>query len=251
MARRKKRKVEETPEPAPAGEARTSLRGLLKDVVVSEPEKDEKPAPVVRRAPKKAQKKKETPPPAAGRPSDTLRGDDRIAWYDAFAGVRPLSDKERARAAAPVTPPRDAPQPQASDDEARSRLAALVGGGVRFDIMRDGDEVRGRRVGTPESVVRTLMRNDARPEATVDLHGMRAVEAEREVVRFVRGAARRGVRRVCIVHGKGLHSESGPVLRERVVHVLSEGGAAPVVLAFVTASHARGGSGALMVELTR
>lgn len=249
MARRKKRKVEETPAAAPSFEARTSLRGLLKDVVPSEPEKSEKPAksaPVVRRAPKK-----KAPTPAAGRPSDTLRGDDRIAWYDAFAGVRPLDAKERARAPAPVSTPREAPRPQASDDEARARLAALVGGGVRFDIMRDGDEVRGRRVGTAESVVRALMRNDAKPEATVDLHGMRSAEAEREVVRFVRGAARRGVRRVCIVHGKGLHSESGPVLRDRVVHVLTEGGAAPVVLAFATASHRRGGSGALLVELTR
>ncbi len=81
---------------------------------------------------------------------------------------------------------------------------------------------------------------------------MRGDEAEREVARFVRAAQRRGVRRVCIVHGKGLHSDGGAgVLRERVLHALTEGGAAPVVMAFATAAHERGGTGALMVALVR
>lgn len=248
MARRKKRKPDEAPAPHVAGEARTSLRGLLEGVVVREPDAS---------APPPAVKKKERPaPPAAApkgaspaRPSETLRGDDRIAWHDAFAGVKPLGAKDRARAS--IEPVRRPPALSEGDEEARARLAALVAGGVRFDVMREGDEVRGARSGTGESVLRALLRDDARPEASLDLHGMRAAEAEREVVRFVRAEQRRGVRRVLVVHGKGLHSNGGAVLGDVVVRALTEGGAAPVVRAFVTAPHGYGGSGALLIELTR
>lgn len=249
MARRKKRKEDAAaPAPQPAGDARTSLRGLLKDLVLAEPS-EKRPSPPPK--PNKAQRAAPPPPndPPAARPSETLRGDDRIAWYDAYAGVRPLGAKERARAPAPVVPPPTAPLRSEGDEEARARLAALVGGGVRFDIERDGAEIRARRAGTSDAVLRALLR--ARPESTLDLHGMRASEAEREVVRFVRAQHRRGVRRVLIVHGKGLHSACGPVLGDVAVHALTEGGAAPVVQAFVTASHDQGGSGALLIELTR
>lgn len=248
MARRKKRKDEE-PAAAPpvAGEAKTSLRGLLKDVVLREPPKD---APPPRPKPKKKPARAAPPKDAApSQPSQALRGDDRIAWHDAFSGVRPLGAKAGTRSRlAPAPPPAFSPSP--GDEEARARLAALVGGGVRFEIARDGDEIRGRRAGSSEAALRALMRHDARPGATLDLHGMRASEAEREVVRFLRAEQRRGMRRVLIVHGKGLHSEGGAVLSDVVVRAITEGGAAPVVQAFVTASHALGGSGALLIELT-
>jgi DNA-nicking Smr family endonuclease len=241
---------------------RTSLRALLADVVVPKPtgdaaaqppalKRNDEGAKAQQRASRDNARPASTPPPAI-RPSDTLRGDDRIAWYDAYAGVKPLAGKHRARLPSPVvTTPKPPPVRSVGDDEARARLAALVAGGVRFDVVCDGDEIRALRAGTPVAVLRGLMRKGVVPEATLDLHGYTAAEAEREVVRFVRAEQRRGARRVCIVHGKGLHSAGGPVLRDCVVHVLTEGGAAPVVLAFATASHERGGSGALMVELAR
>ncbi|MBZ0117984.1 MAG: Smr/MutS family protein [Sandaracinaceae bacterium] len=96
------------------------------------------------------------------------------------------------------------------------------------------------------------MRKHASAESSLDLHGLRASEAEAEVARFVRREHRRGVRRVCIVHGKGLHSEGGVgVLADRVVRALTEGLAAPLVVAFATAPADLGGTGALLVELAR
>lgn len=253
MARRKKDRDEAPPKPA--GEAKTSLRGLLKDVKLEPPKDDARPPPAPpKKKPKPAKAAQPAPATPDGRPSTTLRGDDRIAYWDAYAGVKPLSTSERPRPAyAPKIEPAAVPPERAQqDDEARARLAALVAGGVRFEVRREGDEIRGARAGTPPSVLRALLRDGASYEATIDLHGMRADEAEREVVRFLRAAHRKGARRVCVVHGKGIHSEGGiGVLRDRVVHVLTEGGAAPVVLAFATASRADGGSGALIVELTR
>lgn len=253
MARRKKRNDKaEAPPAAPQGDARTSLRDLLKGVSVEAPTKPSPAPPPKKKAPKAAPPAESAAAP--GKPSETLRGDDRIAYYNAYSGVKPLGAGEaRPRGARRVPPPVEAPPPRSTvDDEARARLAALVAGGVRFDIERDGDEIRGLRVGTSPAVLRALLRLDASPEATLDLHGMRGDEAEVEVARFVREQQRRGARRVCVVHGKGTHSPGKlGVLRDHVVHALVEGGAAPFVQAFATASLAYGGTGALIVELTR
>lgn len=58
---------------------------------------------------------------------------------------------------------------------------------------------------------------DAMPvDASLDLHGMNAREAEAALASFFYAAESGGCRKVMIVHGKGLHSASEPVL-ERVV----------------------------------
>jgi DNA-nicking Smr family endonuclease len=214
-------------------------------------------APRRRPAPRRTPETPTPPPvperPAAARPSEALRGEDRIAFFDAYAGVKPLGGPSRAVAGESPPPSRPAaPAARRADDEARARLAALVAGGVRFELERVDERIRGRRAGAPARTVEALERRGVVPEASLDLHGLRGADAEREVVRFVRREHRRGARRLCIVHGKGLHSEGGVgVLRDHVVHALTEGGAAPIVRAFATAPAALGGSGALLVELTR
>ncbi len=195
-------------------------------------------------------------PAPAPRPSDALSGDDRIAYYDAIAGVRPLGGPSRGRARSPeekVAPGRvSTTPPTRSDDLVRDRLGALVAGGVRFDVRWEDERVLGRRVGVPASVEAELGRRGIAPEATLDLHGETGDDAERAVVRFVRRQHRRGARRLCLIHGKGTHSEGGlGVLQGRVVHALTEGGAAPVVEAFASACPELGGSGALVVQLVR
>lgn len=261
MARRKgkKKKPKDATRGEPSGtskEVGTSLRSLLTDVRL-EAEPDEKPATPARTRPtpkKKAPSKAPAQPAPTPdeRPSETLRGTDRIAWYDAYAGVKPIGGKRRAVPGERAPERRAAPPTSPADDEARDRLAALVAGGVRFELERADDEIRGRRAGAPGSVAAALQKKGVVPEATLDLHGLRAEDAERDTVRFVRAQHRRGARRVCIVHGKGLHSDGGVgVLRDRVVHALTEGGAAPVVRAFASAPAHLGGTGALVVELVR
>ncbi|MEZ4340555.1 MAG: Smr/MutS family protein [Sandaracinaceae bacterium] len=239
MAREKKREVG------------TSLRGLLKDARIEAPPED---APAPKAPPKKKPARKVAPPPDDGRPSEVLVGDDRVAFQDAMMGVRPL----RAKTAAKRSPARSAVAEAArargsgADEEARARLGALVASQIRFRIEREGELVLGWRAGTPARGARDLQRKGVVPEATVDLHGLTGEEAERALVKLLRAHHRRGVRRVCVVHGKGLHSEGGVgVLGDVVVRAMTEGGAAPVVLAFATAPRELGGSGALLVQLMR
>ncbi len=243
MAREKKRDVG------------TSLRGLLKDARIEAAPEAEPAKATKAKAPKaKASKAKASKRPADERPSDELRGDDRVAFQDAMMGVRPL----KARTLAKKGPPRSAAAEAArvrgsgADEEARARLGALVATGIRFRIERDGDRVVGWRAETNPRAARALLQKGVTPEATVDLHGLTGAEADRAVVKLLRAHHKKGVSRVCVVHGKGLHSEGGiGVLGDRVLAALTEGGAAPVVLAFATAPHELGGSGALLVQLIR
>jgi DNA-nicking Smr family endonuclease len=97
--------------------------------------------------------------------------------------------------------------------------------------------------------VRELARR-TRASETLDLHGHNQREAHDAVVSFVRKGHKKGLSALCIVHGKGQHSEGGlGVLRDVVVRALTETGASQLVMAFVTAPEVLGGSGAMLVEL--
>lgn len=58
---------------------------------------------------------------------------------------------------------------------------------------------------------------EMRPEARVDLHGMTREEGWQRLESFVTECEGRGIRKIMIVHGKGLHTHgSDPVLGEMV-----------------------------------
>lgn len=55
------------------------------------------------------------------------------------------------------------------------------------------------------------------PEARIDLHGLHQDEAQMSLDRFITDCKARGLRKVLIIHGKGIHSHgSDPVLGELV-----------------------------------
>ena len=186
----------------------------------------------------------------------TLPGRDyaeRVAIRNAYAGVRKLDAK--GDAPRPVRPAQKPPEQIAAraqrDAEARARLDAFVGQARRFVVERNGDDVRGRRDDMSIAQASQLFARDKAPEQKLDLHGLRAEDAARQVVTFTRAAQRAGKRTVLIVHGRGQHSAGGVgVLPEVVLETLSRGGAAPVVRAFMTAPQRLGGIGAMLVFLT-
>ncbi len=51
-----------------------------------------------------------------------------------------------------------------------------------------------------------------RPQAEIDLHGMTLEEAYGALVTFFDDAVRREYQKILIIHGKGNHSQNGPVL---------------------------------------
>ena len=92
-----------------------------------------------------------------------------------------------------------------------------------------------------------LRRGAYPPEATLDLHGLRADQALGRLDGFLAGAQNERLRCVRVIHGKGMSSPGfKPVLKPRVRHWLRED---KRVLAYVGAPPGDGGDGALYVLL--
>jgi len=57
---------------------------------------------------------------------------------------------------------------------------------------------------------------------TLDLHGLTSLEAETELKNFLLNSKNRGYKKVCVIHGKGIHSSGESVLKKVVDNVLRD-----------------------------
>lgn len=67
-----------------------------------------------------------------------------------------------------------------------------------------------------EAARRRKQLRDMEPQRSLDLHGLKVDEALRRVEEFLRSCHGEGIRKVLIIHGKGLHSKNEPVLGKRI-----------------------------------
>jgi DNA-nicking Smr family endonuclease len=82
----------------------------------------------------------------------------------------------------------------------------------------------------------------------LDLHGYTVDEADTRVAEFLRSALLRGLKCVRIIHGRGLKSRNGPVLKKTLLRWLT-GRHRKNVIAFATARQCDGGLGAVYILL--
>jgi DNA-nicking Smr family endonuclease len=120
-----------------------------------------------------------------------------------------------------------------------------------FEIVHSGERCEGLAKGIDRGHLRRLRRGEVACEERLDLHGLTAGEARRSLAAALREAAAAGVRCVLVVHGRGLHSEAGAVLKDGVVDWLTAPPLAALVLAFASALPRDGGAGATYVLLRR
>jgi DNA-nicking Smr family endonuclease len=112
----------------------------------------------------------------------------------------------------------------------------------------DGTEAGFVAPGVDRRELRRLKRGEYEPEIRLDLHGQTARDAVAAVRRFIDNGRHRH-RCVCIVHGRGLHSERNiPLLKTRVRACLRQHQA---VLAYADAPRTDGGTGAVYVLLRK
>jgi DNA-nicking Smr family endonuclease len=133
----------------------------------------------------------------------------------------------------------------------RPRAAAEAVESPRFVVEVAGGRIRARRASLPEKELAELELGRPAPGNHLDLHGMSAEAARARVFRFVRQSRASGLGCVALVHGKGLRSSAGAVLREEVPRWLTQLPIALDVEAFASAPAGRGGEGVLLVRLAR
>jgi len=102
--------------------------------------------------------------------------------------------------------------------------------------------------GVDRRELRKLKRGEHTAGSRLDLHGVTSADAVASVKRFI-DSHRHRHRCVCIVHGRGLHSEGNvSILKTRVREYLRHHRA---VLAYADAPRADGGTGAVYVLLRK
>jgi DNA-nicking Smr family endonuclease len=143
---------------------------------------------------------------------------------------------------------RPEPEPLQREADERQVLLQALSDEIDIDSLLETDETLSfRREGLGLEVVRKLRRGHWALQAQLDLHGLRRDAAREALSQFIHDCARRGLRCVRVVHGKG-HGSPGrePVLKGRVRRWLVQ---KDEVLAFVQARASDGGAGALIVLL--
>lgn len=143
---------------------------------------------------------------------------------------------------------RPAPEPvQRMLDEQQAWKQALSDDFDVDSLLETDDTLSFRRPEITQESVRKLRRGHWALQGQIDLHGLRRDQAREALGQFIHDSARRGLRCVRVVHGKGNGSPGRePVLKARVRRWLVQ---KEEVLAFVQARASDGGSGALMVLL--
>ena len=124
-------------------------------------------------------------------------------------------------------------------------------GPVTFHFPDAGEPLLGVAEGIQASQLRELRRGRIRPEAEIDLHGLRFEEARNHLLSELGRAVDTGLRCLIVIHGKGLRSPGRPVLRAELPGWLADPRLSGRVLAFAPACGNDGGSGATYVLLRR
>jgi DNA-nicking Smr family endonuclease len=130
-------------------------------------------------------------------------------------------------------------------------LRDLVRGSSHFDITTTGEYLEGHAIPVDPAVMKKLKAGELTTEGHLDLHGHTKLSAEQALQNFILNAHALGQRTVLIIHGRGLKSSQGPVLKELLVRWLTTGSLSHLVLAFASARPCDGGTGALYVLLKK
>lgn len=169
------------------------------------------------------------PPPAKPRKS---------AFDEAMKGVTPLANRDKLRRHSKARPGATL---LSKEDE---RIIA-------FAVQRSGERISAVAEGIDRRLLRQLQREEFDIDLHIDLHGSDSETARHLLLDGLQDAAQRGARCALIVHGRGLHSEEGPVLKEATIGWLTTPPLAALVMAFASAAPEHGGAGATLVLLRR
>jgi len=130
-----------------------------------------------------------------------------------------------------------------------------IGEPVRFHIEQWGEPPdehwEAVAPGLGRQPLKRLRRGQVPMERTVDLHGETAISAREAVTEALRRMWDLGERGLLIIHGRGLHSEGSPVLKESLPAWLAAPPHGRRILAFMTAPANLGGTGATLVLLRK
>ena len=177
-------------------------------------------------------------------PNAPENDDDAALFREAIGPVTPMP----ASAPAPAKPRPEPAARMAQRDEMEAR-SEFQRGLDDLSALAAGDVLSHRRDSVPTHVFQRLKRGRFSAQDELDLHGATVTQAESLLRQFLAEAHAHEFGCVRIIHGKGRRDDGGlPVLKNVVDRMLRQRGD---VLAFHSAPTAQGGTGAVVVLLSR
>ncbi len=149
--------------------------------------------------------------------------------------------EEKAAARTQKASPQAA-KPRLNPDDYLNHWMAIHGVPDKDEACDSGSEDRSAKIEEAERIRRM------RPQASLDLHGKTASEADVLILDFLHSCSLSGLEKVLIVHGKGLHSTAEPVMADIVRRALEANSLAG---SFGPAERNMGGRGATWVRIRK
>lgn len=178
-----------------------------------------------------------------GRDFMSIDEDDVALFRSAVGPVHKKISHERDRSR-PKAPP---PKPKQRTLDELAVIDELASGRFDFNDVETGEEISYLSEGLSQRVLKRLRRGHWRAQEELDLHEMTVKVATNALREFLAEAQRGGLTCVKVIHGKGLRSgPDGPKLKRMSASVLARHSG---VLAFASAPHHDGGTGAVYVLL--
>ena len=189
-------------------------------------------------------------PEKPGRSENLKTKTDRELFLEAMKDVREIKEFQAA-SFFPGRPKPEAPKKEKDaslNDKAivMRHLAAIVQGKAPITLSQTGEYAEWTSPGIPSGLARRLHRGEFTVREYIDLHGMTRDEAFEAMRLFFAEARVKRTFLVKVIHGRGLRSPAGPVLKEAVRKWL-EGPFRKQVLAYSSARACDGGPGATYV----
>jgi DNA-nicking Smr family endonuclease len=181
-------------------------------------------------------------------PPPPPRQEERL-FAQAMSEVQPLKSNRYWRQ--PLKKPAGPSDRNDDEQNVRDALQRLVQSGEGYCVAHTPEYMEAASPGTGREILRRLHRGHYAIQAHIDLHGMRAYDAEKALGNFLQEAIIRGLRGIMVIHGRGLSSPKAPVLKQLVYTWLTRGPFRKWVIALASAPSCNGGAGATYVLLRK
>lgn len=172
-----------------------------------------------------------------------VRSDEEI-FREAMSDVREITEFRNILPGSPSNP-----QPiRSQKDDSLDVLSDIVKGKTKIRLSDTAEYIEWVRPRIRKDIAEKLHRGEFSVQDSIDLHGMTLVEAEEALSCFFRRAIQKRLFCVKVIHGRGLRSPQGPVLKDAMKRFLHRS-FSKWTLAYATAKHSDGGLGATYIIL--
>lgn len=137
---------------------------------------------------------------------------------------------------------------ESAGNEERLALQEIVSGKRPLNLCDTQEYIEWTNRDYAGEIVMKLREGKFSVQDCLDLHGLSLAEAEKEVDNFLKNALRKKSRCIRIIHGRGLRSPRGPVIKQALIKWLTFRHRKHII-AFSTARQCDGGLGAIYILL--